>query len=520
MSSINSIRNNYFFNAFFWSTFSKVLSAILGFITVPLLLGYFGKANYGILSIATACNGYMHLMDLGMNIGAVKFFSQWSVEGNKDKIYRVAKTNITFYIIIALINIIGLLALAIWGEGLFNVSHDQFLQLRECFYILALFAVISWVSTAFNQLLIADKQVAFTMQVQSILTVLKLALIGITLYGKLSLTNYFFWLTFIVVLAIVPYIWRCKKYNLIDSIKPARYWEDFKVVILFSLSLFALSLFQVTASQSQPILLGIFAYEGADVVADYRIVEVIPLFITMLSGSFTSIFLPKTSELVVRNDKEEINGFVKKWTSLTTIIVCVLCFPFVISNEVIINAYVGNSYSYLGKWVALWCVFLIIQLHSTPAFSLVLATGKTKVLVYFTGIACVVSMIINIALCKIVPVGSAVIGYCSYMIILIIVYYVYFYKRYLNLSRWMLLKSFIKPVALAVLACIVPYFINLDNVVFDKINFNTRLNSFVTFAINSCVWLITYFILLKITRLIPSLNIIRNESPQNYLKNT
>ena len=66
--------NKYFLSSFFWSTFSKVLNALFGFVSVPLLLGYFGKAEYGLLSIATACNGYMHLMDLGMNTGAIKFF--------------------------------------------------------------------------------------------------------------------------------------------------------------------------------------------------------------------------------------------------------------------------------------------------------------------------------------------------------------------------------------------------------------------------------------------------------------
>ena len=79
------VGNNYYVSSFFWSTSAKVLNAILGFISIPLLLGYYGKADYGILSIATACNAYMHVLDLGMNTGAVKFFSQWRAEG-KDKL--------------------------------------------------------------------------------------------------------------------------------------------------------------------------------------------------------------------------------------------------------------------------------------------------------------------------------------------------------------------------------------------------------------------------------------------------
>ena len=160
-----SLRNNYYVSSFFWSTLSKILTAIVGFISVPLLLGYYGKAEYGILSIATACNGYMHLLDLGMNVGAVKFFSQWKAEGNIDKVYRVARTNITFYGIIALINVIGLIALAFFGESLFSVTSAQFSQLQACLVVIAIFSALSWGATTFNQLLIADKQMADTMHI-------------------------------------------------------------------------------------------------------------------------------------------------------------------------------------------------------------------------------------------------------------------------------------------------------------------------------------------------------------------
>ena len=166
MSIEKSFSGSYFFSSFFWSTLSRILNAIFGFVSVPLLLGYFGKAEYGLLSIATACNGYMHLMDLGMNTGAIKFFAQWEAEGKRDMVYKVSRTNTTFYLIISVINIIGLFALAFWGENLFSVTHEQFATLRYCFLILALFSCISWVTTVYTQLLTADKKIAFTQQVQ------------------------------------------------------------------------------------------------------------------------------------------------------------------------------------------------------------------------------------------------------------------------------------------------------------------------------------------------------------------
>ena len=155
-----SLRNNYYVSSFFWSTVSRVLSAIVGFFTVPLLLGLYGKAEYGILALATSCNGYMQLLDLGMNSGSVKFFAQWKAEGKIDLIHRVSGTNMTFYLIISAINVLLLLLLAAFGEPLFNITHDQFIILRECLLILAIFNVFSWETTPFQQLLQADQQIA------------------------------------------------------------------------------------------------------------------------------------------------------------------------------------------------------------------------------------------------------------------------------------------------------------------------------------------------------------------------
>lgn len=422
-----SLKNSYYVSSFFWSTLSKVLTAIVGFLSVPLLLGFYGKAEYGILAIATACNGYMQLLDLGMNIGTVRFFSQWRAEGKNELINRVARTNITFYGLIAIVNILGLVGLALWGEGLFSVTHEQFLLLRTCLLIIALFSVLSWETTTFNQLLIADKQMAFTMQMQCIITVLKGLLVAMVLLFKLPLTTYFFFLTGVLTLLLIPYIIRCRKYNLINSIRPATYWNDFKVVITFSLSLFLLSLFQSTATQSRPILLSMFAANGATAVTDFRIIEVVPQMIIMIGGTFSGMFLPKTSEMVARKDEKAIKDFAYKWTTMTTIVVACLCFPVMLCTNEILTAYVGASYAHLSVWLLIWTITVLIQMHTTPGNALVLAYGKTKLLVQVTSVACVCSMILNVVLCKYFEVGSAIIAYFLYVCTIICLYYVVFY---------------------------------------------------------------------------------------------
>lgn len=494
------MKDNYYVSSLFWSTLSRILNAVLGFITVPLLLGYYGKAEYGLLSIATACNGYMHLLDLGMNTGAVKFYSQWKAEGDIAKVFRVARSNITFYIIIATINILLLLGVAFFGENLFSVTHPQFLQIKICLLIIALFCVISWVTTVFNQLLIADKQMGYTMQVQCVQALLKAALVACVIYAKIELTTYFFFLTALVAVAFVPYALKCKKDNLIDSYKPAWYWKDFKVVITFSLSIFALSLFQVTATQSRPILLSMFAQNGANAVAEFRIIEVVPQLIIMIGGTFSGIFLPKTSEMVARKDESAMHQFAYKWTKYTTAVVAFMCFPFILCAKEVLAAYVGSEYSSLSPWLVIWCVTVLIQMHTTPANALVLAHGKTKLLVKVTAIGCVLSMALNILLCKYFNVGSAIFAYFIYVCIIIGLYYISFYKKLLNLSRKKMMKCFFIPTIIAAGIYVIASLVPIRVVAF--VGMNERVAYVLVCLIKTLVWGIPYLVVLHFCKII------------------
>ena len=494
-------KNNYYINSFFWSTFSKVLNAIFGFISIPLLLDYYGMNNYGILSLATACNGYMHLLDLGMNVGTINFFSQWKAEGKINHIYRIARTNITFYLIISTINIVLLIALAQWGAPLFSITESEFAQLQVCLYIIALFSVMSWSTTTFNQLLVADKQISFTMKMQSVQAILKMILIVLALFANLSLTCYFFWSTCILSALLFPYAYKCKKDKLIDSFKPSGHWKDFKTVLTFSLSIFILSLFQMTATHSRPILLGIFSTNGADTVAEFRIIEVIPMFIIMVGGTFASIFLPKASELVAQKDQNGIENFAYKWTRLTSILANVLCIPFILCANEVLSAYVGNEYSYLGKWLILWCLTVLIQIHTTPGNSLVLAYGKTRLLIIITALTCIFSMFLNAILCSSHGVGSAIIGYFIYVIIIIGLYYAVFYKKIIKLSRKKMFSSFFYPTIISLVLLSIISQVSIEMPASVTSIYDGRISHISVCLIKTLMWIIPYLGLLTAFRL-------------------
>lgn len=480
----------YVSNSFAWGVCAKFLDAGLKFLTIPLLLGYFGKENYGLLTLAIATNAYMQLLNMGMNTGAVKFFSQWIETKNYELIDRVSRTNLSFYLGIGLINSIVLLSLSFWGQSVFKVTPEQFISFQYLLRILAGFSILNWIIFVFNQLLIADERIGFTQQMLSIRSILSLLLVGATILLKLSIVHYFILNLFVSSIVIFPYYYRCKKSNLIKSMIPAFYWKDFSVILKYSLAIFAMGLFQFTATQSRPLILGMFSDQGVGILTEYRVIEVFPIFIISIGGMLISILLPKTSRAIQSNNRTSIEKMAYEGTKYTSILVSFLCFPIILNATDLITLYVGEEYSHLGQWLALWVFSLTLYLHNSPVASLVLATGKTKILVISSAIACIISMIINAVLVNYFNVGSAVLGYLVYIIIQMSFYYLYFNNKVLGLISLKIFKSFIVPTLLGFFALFLVTIINLE------------LNIWLKIIFKSVIWCLFYITLLFVAKVI------------------
>lgn len=439
---------NYVVNSFFWGVIAKLADACMKFVSVPFLLAYFGKDNFGLIALASSVNAYLQLLDLGINTGAVKFFSEWISKKDYKTLDAASRTSITFYGIVGLLNTILLVLIAFWGLNVFSLAPDQAPVLRRMFLILALFSVINWSTSVFNQLLTANENIAFVQKMGLVQTILNLLVIFATVYYGLSITTYFAGSTLVTSSIVIPLYSQAKKQGLITSFMPAFNWTVFEKVFRYSLAILVMIIFQMSATKLRPVLLSIFAHDAMKVVADFRIMETITVFIISIGGMFTTIFMPKTSKLLLENSKEKIADFAYEATLYTSIICILLCVPMMMCANEVLTLYVGDAYSHLVLWLNVWIVTILLYLHNSPVASLVLATGKTRMLVYSSAIACLSSLTINVLLAKNLGVGSAVVGYLLYIIIQMLFYYLYFTRKILGLNSFSVFKSFIKPTSM------------------------------------------------------------------------
>lgn len=487
----------YFAGSFFWTTTAKILNAGLKFVSIPLLLGYFGKESYGLITLAVSTNAYMLLLNMGMNTGGVKFFSQWIVEGSFEKIDRIARTSLSLYIGLGFINALLLLLLAWKGDGIFNISEDSFYSFRILLFILAGASIGNWSTFVFNQLLVSAGKIGFTQRILSIRNILNLLCVLVTIKLDWSVYQYFLVDSLLNMSVVIPYYIASKKQGMIKNLIPAFHFGEFSSVFKYSMAIFAMGIFQFTATQSRPLILGMFSSEGASILSDYRIIEVFPMFVISIGGMLTSILLPQSSRLVKEKNQVAIEKLAYEGTRYTTIIILLMCFPIIINAKAILYLYVGNNYVDLSLWLILWLVSIIIALHNSPVASIVLSTGKTKMLVFSSAFSAMVSLVINSQLVNEYGVGSAVIGYFLYVVLQLSFYYFYYNSKVLNLNSFKVFKSFIVPTLLASSIAFILYFLNFD-----------FKNDVLGIMLSSLTWCVLFMITLALFKVINVKNMV------------
>ena len=114
----------------------NIVNALYGFISVPILISYFGKTEYGLIGLALSINVYLRLMDMGFNSTNIRFFSAWIAESKIEKVKKAFQTSIGFYGIIGLVNAFLLFILAIFSNRVFNITPEQDIILKHLIYVL------------------------------------------------------------------------------------------------------------------------------------------------------------------------------------------------------------------------------------------------------------------------------------------------------------------------------------------------------------------------------------------------
>lgn len=425
-----------------WSTFTNIVNAIYGFISVPILINYFGKAEYGLIGLAMSVNVYMNLMDMGFNSTNVRFFSNWLAQKNYDRLLKGFQTSLSFYGLIGIINVIVLLVIAFFSDSIFNVTPQQDAILKSLFYILALSAFCQWFSSCFDQLIKATENVAWIQKRTLFTKVLMIIVLFATIWMHLSIELYYF-LTCMAALSIIPMsINKIKKETPFINFLPKWDKASFKEMLPYCMNIFSFSLFQFSFYNLRPVFLGI---QGTvESVADYRVLNGIIGAVTMLGGAFTGILLPSTSKVVANHDINAYYRMAYDGTKYISILICFCCFGMMSVGREVLTLYVGKSYLYLVPWLNLW-LLCTLGTHNQAISSLILAGSDIRAISYSSAIASVIGLVFAWVLIPYYQIGGVCIAFAIYIILQLTFYYIYYWPRKMEIDSVEVLKKCFMP---------------------------------------------------------------------------
>jgi len=460
---------NRIFSGSIWGILAKILDAAAKFVTIPLLVGYYGKADYGLIALAFSLNAYLRLMDLGMNVGSVRFFSMWEAKSDWDSIGKASRSSIIFYGTIGVINALIFMFMANYGQFFFNLNPDQIPTYRIMMYILSGSTVLNWLSNVIIQLLSAKDELGYVNRVTVVSSVLNFVVAIIAIHLKWSLPLYFLFYTLSTLIPIPLNILKLRVFPvpLRQLLLPKWDGAIFREIIGYSSAIFVMGIFQLTANELRPILLAKFA-TGIDVLTDYRVIQTIAMLIISFGTIFLQVLLPSASKVYQEQNHPKMERMVFTATRYISIFLTLIVFLLILNSESILLLYMGKDYLHLSVWMNIWLLTVLLNMHNTPVASLVLSSGKTRFLIYSSATACILSLPVTIILAPQLNVGAAVIGYFVYMIIQIGFFYIYYIPKVLKLdSKRIFFGAFSPSVVGAVLAFGVAFvaakWINLPN---------------------------------------------------------
>lgn len=445
-----------------WTIINNIFSIVYGIISVPFLIHYFGKEQYGLIGIALSANIYLQLLDMGMTNANVRYFSEYLAKKDKERTQTLFGLTYFIYFIIGLINTLVLFVVAFFVEDIFKISPDQVSVLRNLMLILALNSTFSWISVCFDQFLRANELIDWLKKFSTLLKGVQFVCLFLTIALHFSIELYFFCNIFALTIILPCAYAKTRRITPWLSIRPRFSKEMLMVILPYALSIFSFSIFQFFAFNSRPLLLGMLS--GPSPVADFNIMNTIATVVTVLSGSFMQVLLPIMTKMKVNNDHEKISVIINSGTKYVCILLSMVIFLLILTNKEILSIYVGKEYLFLSPWITLWLATLLLS-HRNVMTSLVFTETKLKSISIMGFIAMSVAFIIYFVLIPKYGVGGCVIGFTLHELIHTVFYYFYFFPVKFHINSLRIFSKSVLPVWITYLAICIATAYGLSGIV-------------------------------------------------------
>lgn len=441
---------------------SIAMNILLTLTYTPLMLKLLGQNEYGLYNTVSSAIAMLSLLSLGFNSGYIKYYSQYRLENNNDKINKLNGLFIVIFTAIGLTAFVGGMILSnnltlVFDKGL---TGEEYKTAKILAILLTVNLTISFPMSVFASIVNAHERFVFLKTVSMIKTVLTpLLTLPLLFFGYKSVS--------IVVVTII-----C---SLIADIMYV-YYTFVKLECKFDFRGLEKKLFTSIFCYTSYIAINMIVdqvnwnidkllltrYKGTAEVAVYSVAYTLSTCYTLFSTSVSSVFTPRIHKIVNQADasqqREELTKIFTKVGRVQFLILGLISTGLIFFGKPFITTFWASK-----EYADAYYVVLLLVLPSTIPLiqNLGIEIQRAQNNHRFRSMAysamAFVNLIISIFLCQLYgAIGAAVGTAISLVLVNGIVMNIFYHKKcHIDILKFwkniiLMLKGFVPPVIVGI----------------------------------------------------------------------
>lgn len=383
------------------SLFVRGLSAVVGFVMVPLILGFLGDEKYGVWVTLWSLLNWLNILDLGMGNGLRNKFAEAKAKGD----IKLVRTYVsTAYIGVTMLSGILLLVYLIitkfitW-DNILNSPDYLHSELALLMQIIIVFFVLTFITKIIGKILFADQKAGINNSIEPVANIISLIIIAVLLIIKpehrfVAIGTAISGPPLLVYIAVSIYFFS-KNYK---EYRPSlKYYDKTKLRGLMSLGIqfFVIQLAGIVVMLSGNLIIShMFGPEQVTPFANARKLFMfiyMPIFVTVLNTLWSAF-----TDAYTRKDIFWINGVLRKLEKIWVLITIITAILVVFSKHIFTFWLGKESAADIPFSLSLFSGLFIVVMTWTNIYAYIInGIGKVRIMLWGN----VFSAIIIIPLC-------------------------------------------------------------------------------------------------------------------------
>lgn len=367
---------------------SMIIGVIGTLLVTNKVVNYIGDYNYGLYSFVNSITTWLTVISTSLNASFVRFATIEAKENNGD-VSKINTIYMKFFIILSLFVLligVSIISCLYFGEiklGEYSIEDSKIMYLLFFFSILNI--ALTMPTTLFTLYISYKKRFIFGKLLvcfTSIITYVGHFLIAYYTRNIILISIFTICITTITLIFSVFFAYKIIGFKFCK----ASFKENKTVVrsiIVFSSVIIFNSVVDQLNSSVDKTLLGIFSIP--EDVTLYQLGQGFGTYLTIMSISVSSVYIPKINELVVHGDSESINELYLKISKIQIVILCLVAFGFLTSGKDFVIWWIGEK-RIMAYYVAVTLMMISLcplSLNSSIEIQRSLNKHKFRAYVYF-----------------------------------------------------------------------------------------------------------------------------------------